>query len=64
MKKLQVCATLFYIAAALFYVAAIVHFGKSNQTAGGIWLALGSTFLCLGTAANRTKKGKDDEEKK
>lgn len=55
----------FYAAAVLFYLSAIIHFAGGDRSAGVIWLALGSTFLCLGSVyARKAKKNKNDAAKK
>lgn len=65
MKANKVNGTLFYVAAVLFYLAAIVHFASADRSQGVIWLALGSTFLCLGSLnAKKAKESKNDGEKK
>lgn len=49
----------------LFYLAAIINFTSADHALAVIWLALGSTFLCLGSRdAKKAKESKNGEEKK
>lgn len=65
MKTYKVSAILSYIASILFYLSAIIHFAGADRSSGMIGLALGSTFLCLGSGyAGKAKKRNEDEEKK
>lgn len=58
MKKYKISSKLFYASGALFYLAAIINIVGGNDTSVGVvWLALGSTFLCLGYV--NLKKSKD-----
>lgn len=64
-KTNTLSVAIFYAVSVLFYLAAIIYFASAERTSGVIWLALGSTFLCLGSVyARRAKKSNNDEEKK
>lgn len=55
----------FYVVSVLFYVAAMLNFVNGDNTNMGlIWLSLGLTFLCSGTAFKvKSKKDNDDKNK-
>lgn len=63
-KTNKVSVAIIYAVSVLFYVAAIIYFASAERTSGVIWLALGSTFLCLGSVYARRAKSNNDEEKK
>ena len=56
-------AVLFYVSSVLCYLTAILNFVNGNNTDTGIlWLGLGSTFLCVGSALTmKSQKDKDDK---
>lgn len=61
MKKKNL-GLLFYLISAVFNVIGIVIFASGSENSlGFMWVSLGSTFLCLGTALSSKKK---EEEKK
>ncbi len=69
MKKFKISAILYYVAALCWYIAAIICFTSESSRVGVIWLCLGSSMLCLGSASlNKYRKEKnsdssDDEDK-
>lgn len=64
MKKKNI-GLLLYLVSAVFNVIAIVSFAsKSGNSLGFVWLCLGSSFLCLGTAYNNKAKKEAEEEEK
>ena len=63
MKKLKLSAILYYVAAILFYISAVINFaGENSNYMAGLWICIGSTFLCLGIS--HSKKSKENKEKK
>ena len=53
---------LFYILSAVFNVTGIVMFARGGENnMGFVWVCLGSTFLCLGTALSRKKEEEKQE---
>ena len=65
MKKHKITATLYYVAAILSYISAIINFaGENSKYLAGIWICIGSTFLCLGIShSKKSKENKDKEDK-
>lgn len=60
MRYDKISSILFYIAAALFYLAAIVYLVGRDTSTGIVWLCLGSTFLCLGSAKRQKSQKNAD----
>lgn len=64
MKKKNI-GLLFYLVSAVFNVIGIVSFVSGNESGlGFVWICLGSTFLCLGTAYNSKAKKETEEKEK
>jgi len=64
MKKKNI-GLLFYLVFAVFNVIGIVTFTSGNESSlGFVWVCLGSTFLCLGTAYNNKAKKETEEKEK
>ena len=64
MKKKNI-GLLFYLVSAVFNVIGIVSFVSDNESGlGFVWICLGSTFLCLGTAYNSKAKKETEEKEK
>ena len=65
MKKYKIAATICYVAAILSYISAIVNFaGENSRYLGGLWISIGSTFLCLGIShSEKIKENKDKGDK-
>ena len=65
MKKHKITATLYYVAAILSYISAIINFaGENTKYLAGLWICIGSTFLCLGIShSKKSKENKDKEDK-
>jgi len=64
MKKKNI-GLLFYLVSAVFNVIGIVTFTSGNESSlGFVWVCLGSTFLCLGTAYNNKAKKETEEKEK
>lgn len=62
MKKKNL-GLLFYLISAVFNVIGIVIFASGSENSlGFMWVSLGSTFLCLGTALSRKKEEEDKKE--
>ena len=62
MKKLKLSAILYYVAAILSYISAVINFaGENSHYMAGLWICIGSTFLCLGIS--HSKKSKENKEK-
>ena len=66
MKKHIISAILYSVAAILSYISAIIYFaGENSKYLAGIWICIGSTFLCLGSSySKKSKENKDKEDKK
>lgn len=65
MKKEKVSLTLYYIASVLFYIFAVLNFVTNNNTSMGIiYLAIGSTFLCLGSVYKMKANESGNDSKK
>ena len=63
MKKLKLSAILYYVAAILSYISAVINFaGENSNYMAGLWICIGSTFLCLGIS--HSKKSKEHKDKK
>ena len=55
-------ATLYYVSSICFYLISIISFIEKNSTAMGIiFLGLGSTYLCLGSAYVNKQKNEEKE---
>ena len=63
MKKNKVSSML-YFPSILFYVSAIFSFVNDDTSMGVVWLALGSSFLCLGSVHGRKANGSDSKNDK
>lgn len=65
MKKLKKKLSLFYIASFFFYIASIIGFvsGNSNSMAV-VWVCLGSSFLCLGSAHEKKENDETNTDNK
>ncbi len=68
----KICAVLYYLSAAFCYISCVLNlfFSESGKdtSMGILWLCIGSTFLCLGSANMKIWKDKQndtpDEENK
>ena len=66
MKKEKLIALLFYAAALAFYAAAIIRFcGRGDTSSGFLFLCLGSSQVCVGSAwlIKAKKNEKNDQNK-
>ena len=63
MKKGK-AGSLLYLPSVLFYIAAILCFTTDDTSMGVVWLALGSSFLCLGSVHGKKANGSDSENNK
>ena len=64
MKKDRVISTLIYMGSVLFYIFAIINFFIDDPSMSVFWIALGSSFLCLGSSFARKASGRDGGRKK
>ena len=65
MKKRDNGPILYYIASALFYMASILSFTSGgNPSMAVVWLCLGSSFLCFGSAFKKKETGKANPDGK
>ncbi len=65
MKTNKISGILCYVSAVLWYLIAVIKFVNSDNSSGVIFLALGSTSLCLGsTHIVKSKNDTDDKEQK
>ena len=60
MKKKNI-GMLLYLVSAVFNVIAIVSLASRGNSMGALWLCLGSSFLCMGTAYNNKAKKEAEE---
>lgn len=64
MKKKNI-GMILYLLSAVFNVIGIVSFASGNESGlGFVWICLGSSLLCLGTAYNNKAKKEAGEEEK
>ncbi len=63
-KEIKITPTLFYVVSAILNIVGIISLvgGGENHTTGIVWICLGSTFLCLGSAL-RSRQNTDKEKK-
>ena len=63
MKKHKITAMLYYVAAILSYISAIINFaGENSRYLAGLWICIGSTFLCLGMSHSKKSKENRDND--
>ena len=63
--KIKNIGMILYLLSAVFNVIGIVTFTSGNESGlGFVWICLGSTFLCLGTAYNNKAKKETEEKEK
>ena len=65
-KKININPTVFYVVSAILNIVGIVSLvgGGENHTTGIVWICLGSTFLCLGSALKSRQNTDKENEKK
>lgn len=63
MKKSKVSSTLYYIVSVMFSICAMMNFVNGDTSMGVTWMAIGSTFLCLGSIFGRKADEGDDDSK-
>lgn len=65
MKKKKLTSTLYFVASVCFFIAAGIGYSNDNSMAT-VWICLGATMFCLGSAAlkkTKDKQAKENEEK-
>ena len=63
MKKYRTISTVFYAASALYFIFAILNLANNDSSMCVFWIALGSSFLCLGSVFAQKANGSDDGNK-
>lgn len=63
-NNIKINPTVLYVVSAILNIVGIISLvgGGENHTTGIVWICLGSTFLCLGSAL-RSRQNTDKEKK-